>query len=345
MVFIGARVMIVGLRNTPHLNGTTGTVVQQDGDRFLVQLDTEPRVLKVPGGNLEVVSGGPQGPVATRRRDGEDLGENPIADLGSLMLSGALHTAKRHWYFSLTWVVGLLLAFFATGYAVSHDDAARFEALMQDVDTERLTAAELAAQRTHQRYYNSKGWFSCDETCQKYKRTHEAAVAELEVARGEMDAQISAAKRTVGLFSTYGVSEARELFWRRFAQGKQFAKNQSFWDLIFGGMMSMGRDEGLASFLLRFVIHVLFNFTLGIIGAAVGFMWTLWSVIQTFQPGLLTGSLFFLLASIAACSFLVSWLIGLYTIAAGGAVVIGHATMRARIEAGNPRAPPRRYVD
>lgn len=27
-----------------------------------------PRVLKVPGGNLEVVSAGPQGPVATRRR-------------------------------------------------------------------------------------------------------------------------------------------------------------------------------------------------------------------------------------------------------------------------------------
>lgn len=96
----------------------------------------------------------------------------------------------------------------------------------------------------------------------------------------------------------------------------------------------MGRDEGLASFLLRLLttppfptvpcfkphlkseslvfrsnlllklngtphpicqsqrinravlrINVLMNFTIGLVGAAIGFIWTLWSVVQTFQPG------------------------------------------------------------
>ncbi len=51
------------------------------------------------------------------------------------------------------------------------------------------------------------------------------------------------------------------------------------------GSVSGGRDEGLGAFLIRFLIQVLMNFTIGLIGAAVGFMWTLWSVIQSFQPG------------------------------------------------------------
>jgi hypothetical protein len=52
------------------------------------------------------------------------------------------------------------------------------------------------------------------------------------------------------------VEEARELFWGTFAAGKGFAKRASYWDLLFMGIGSMGRDEGLLAFVLRFVMHV-----------------------------------------------------------------------------------------
>ncbi len=49
----------------------------------------------------------------------------------------------------------------------------------------------------------------------------------------------------VGIFSTYGVSEVRDLFWKRFQSGKAFAQRSTMWDMLFVGISSMGRDEGL----------------------------------------------------------------------------------------------------
>ena len=43
------------------------------------------------------------------------------------------------------------------------------------------------------------------------------------------------AKSNVGVFSSFGVEEARDMFWRRFSDGKQFAKRQTMWDAMFMG--------------------------------------------------------------------------------------------------------------
>jgi hypothetical protein len=77
------------------------------------------------------------------------------------------------------------------------------------------------------------------------------------------------------------VGETRDLFWSCFNGGKKFAKRSSYYDMIFMGMgsMVMGRDENLMEFLLRWGMQVLFNFTIGLCGALVGFYWYLWGLI------------------------------------------------------------------
>lgn len=92
----------------------------------------------------------------------------------------------------------------------------------------------------------------------------------------------------------------------------------------------MGRDEKIASYLARVVMSAMFNFTLGVCGAVVAFIFGLWHVITTYQAGLLQGLFFFALASLAAISFAMTWLIGLYT-ATAGTVYVGAKLLATNI--------------
>ena len=67
----------------------------------------------------------------------------------------------------------------------------------------------------------------------------------------------------VGLWSEYGVTEARQLFWDCLEKGKGFAKRSTLWDMFFGVVMH--RDEDIGSFLLRLVINFAINVTMGLI--------------------------------------------------------------------------------
>ena len=49
------------------------------------------------------------------------------------------------------------------------------------------------------------------------------------------------ANHQLGLFSSHAVDATKNLFWSRFAAGKQFAKRMTLWDAVFVGMRSMGR--------------------------------------------------------------------------------------------------------
>ena len=89
--------------------------------------------------------------------------------------------------------------------------------------------------------------------------------------------------------------------------GKSFAQRQTTWDAIFFGISAMGRDEKLASYLLRLVMSFLFNFTIGIFGAVVVFIVNLYSLIRSFHANIAYGMVFFILASIAAISFAMTW--------------------------------------
>ena len=69
-------------------------------------------------------------------------------------------------------------------------------------------------------------------------------------------------------------------------KGKSFAQRQSKWDALFMGIGAMGRDENLLSYILRLLLSVAFNFTIGkvyMLPAAFAFQWHIFYIIAVYQ--------------------------------------------------------------
>ena len=96
------------------------------------------------------------------------------------------------------------------------------------------------------------------------------------------------------------------------------------------GIRAMSRDEHIMSYVLRLLMQVLMNITLGMIGTVIGFIWSLYSVIVTYQANIMSALVFFGFASLAAISFAFTWLIGIY-LAAAGTVYVGAKAMAANL--------------
>lgn len=243
--------------------------------------------------------------------------------------------ARDHPKITGTWAVGLVLVALATGFTVTQEAAARYERGMQHADlSEPIGKAASKLARLQQQQYAASGFFSCDERCQRYKAAGEEARSELEALRRQEAAGMSEVKKGVGVLSEYAVAETRDTFWNAFAGGKSFAKRQSMWDLIFTGLnATRRRDENMAGVVLKWLIQLLFNFTLGLVGALVVFWWKLWSIVQTYQPDPATGLLFACCAALAATSMVATYLFAMYFCAASGvAAVAAAASAQARIE-------------
>jgi len=220
--------------------------------------------------------------------------------------------------------IGILICLIFNGFSVTDTQRYQYENKLQETRdiSEKLYALQSDVYMREQDYYRSRGWFfSCDQTCHERKSDYEWSKGQLKLAVEVEQNIIGEAKSAVGLFSTYGVSETRELFWTRFNQGKAFAKRQTMWDALFIGIGAMGRDEKFMSYVARVALNLLLNFTLGVFGAVVAFIFGLYSLIQSYQASFLTGMTFFMFAALSACAFAMTWLIGLYLAAAGTAYV------------------------
>lgn len=244
-----------------------------------------------------------------------------VDEASTLLMRFGVRTVTRHPAKTALYILGLVLCVFFNGFAVSEQSRADFYQSLGQIDHVALDDAQFAANQAYRDYRRSSGWWSCDHSCQQYKAQYEFNRQRAEQLQLEQQKLLSSAKGQLGIFSEYGVSEARELFWKRFSQGKGFATRQSQWDALFMGISSMGRDEGLASYLVRLAISVLFNLTLGVCGALVAFWFSLPGLLQSYGASWLTGSCFFALAALAALSYALSWLLGLYMLSAGAAYV------------------------
>ena len=205
----------------------------------------------------------------------------------SVFVQGAVGVAKKHPKVTSTWAFGLALMVLGTGFTVSQSLRTEYENSMQDVDAQysgALSERQRDWARADARYRQSQGWFwSCDRVCQRAKLDADDARRALDGVLAQERAAVSDIKSRVGVMSVYGVQEARDLFWGTFAGGKKFAQRQSMWDLLFMGLNSTRRDENMLGVILKWVVQLLFNFTLGLCGALVVFVCKLWSVITTYQ--------------------------------------------------------------
>eukprot|EP01036_Dinobryon_divergens_P029639 gene29639-38763_t len=169
--------------------------------------------------------------------------------------------------------------------------------------------------------------------CSMNKEEMEEAKKFYTVLQVQEQQSTATAKSKLGV----GVGETRDLFWRRFSQGKGFAARQTKWDALFLGISAMGRDEGL-------ILNMLFNFTIGLIGAVVTFIFSLVGVIRSYQASIFLGLSFFALASLAAVAFVLSWLIGLY-FATAGVVYVSAVVMSNNLRIGAGDEQGRRRVN
>ena len=283
-----------------------------------------------------------QARVVPAGRRGNEAGE----DLSLFLVKAGINFARRHYVATALYIVGLVLFQFASGYAVTPAMKTNYEAALQHTDFPRLyKAREELALRT-QDYRSVKGWFSCDETCEAARRDMVLAQQELDAADAHNARALSQARASVGVFSEYGVADARESFWESYEHGKVFAKRASMYDALFMSISAMRRDDSLLSVVINWAIQALINFTMGMVGALFGFAWQLWALLTSYQVGAAEAFAFFSLALLAALSLLGSIVVGLYATAAGTAfVAIKASGATLRIQPGDGRRGRSAHVD
>lgn len=229
---------------------------------------------------------------------------------------------QRHYMMTLLWAIGLLIVTLGRGYTVDPNTRREFDIALDEADRieqTHLNEAYMRMESQYQRYYRSKGWFSCDAYCQSNYQDYLTAQQQLNDAKALHNAAISEARSVVGIFSDYAVKDARRLFWSCWEWGKNFAKRISFYDAIFIAMDS--RNESFGVYIARLVIRILVNFTIGFISALISFVWQLWWFVRSYSAGI-AGIAFFILGSIAAFSLIASAIGAMFIGTAGAAAVV-----------------------
>jgi len=241
------------------------------------------------------------------------------------LAKGTATFAKKNKTLTGGYLIGLLCLLFATGFKVNETSRQAYERTMDKVDTESLARAHRRYRDAEASYQASMGWFwSCDTRCQHWKATAQSARAELDALQREEQNIVGQAKHQVGIFSEYGVQETRDVWWSTFSGGQDFAKRQSMWDLLFTGLR-WDRDEQLFSVVIRWLIQLLFNFTIGMVMAFCVFVFRLWSVVSSYQPDPATALAFYTVALLAASACVITYLACLYGAAAGSVAVVAKA--------------------
>ena len=257
----------------------------------------------------------------------------------ALVARGAASFARRHRLVTLGWLWGwLVLVVLGSGTALTARQAAEYDRIMATVDV----AAEYGAAEAHRvaeaRYRQARGWLTCDTYCVRRRDERDAAARDLAMVREEGLARMSDARKVAGLWSEVGVGEVRDSFWGYFDGAKRFAKRQSMWDAMFMGMRTMSRDESFLEYLLKVVLQIFLNFSMGLIAALCVFVWGLWGIVRSYRPDPLTAVVYFVSASCAAFAFVATYLLLM-----GGAIggtLYGAAKMaeaQLRIDGGGGR--------
>jgi hypothetical protein len=259
----------------------------------------------------------------------------------------ALNFVKVHWLASSLWVLGILIMTVAPApVSVTPEMESEFNDLMEKAlktygpTIEGLQQKVYASQhKTNEAY----GWFLNEDENRRYTRLlnrQQDLEAELGGVQRERNEMENEARSKVGLWSEYGLVAVRDKFWYMVSEGSGFAKRSTMWDAVF--MMFSGRsDEGIASIAAKLLMRFIFNFTIGMIGALIGFFWALVGVIQSFNPDTAEAVLFYGVAGLGGLSMVALFCISLYGTAGGAIYYAAKAARTAQLEGGGQR---RQYI-
>eukprot|EP00793_Prasinoderma_coloniale_P005805 PRCOL_00004279-RA len=251
---------------------------------------------------------------------------------------GAISVVARAWQRSPPrakaavglWLVGVLACYGARGYEPSAAAKEAYAEQMARLDAPAFVDEYMAVTSNYEAARIDleavKVWFWRFRTpysslVPPAQREHDAALRDLRGMRKREAAIVSAAKRELGIFSTDGVTESRNAFWQSFEKGKVFAQRQTFWDAV-NTVLYSRQEESWVGFAIKWMFTIAINFTLGMLGAAIYFAFALWGVVTSYDPNVVTGMLFYVVALFSALSMILFALVALYGTATGGAYVV-----------------------
>lgn len=211
----------------------------------------------------------------------------------------------------------------------------QFDATLAKVPQRRIRAAMIAAADAEDEMAQYKVWFwrfrpDYKAQVERFQPEYDAVHTKLTAVMAERDEIMKEARQVVGIWSEYGVEEAREKFWENVERGKASAKRMTYWDTMFMAIGTMGRDEGLGAFIMRIIMRFAFNLTFGLIIMLIAFLFSLGSMVASFGPGFFSGTLFFLVAAAGATAVTFGIITCVFGSIGGGVYVMAKAAGNQR---------------
>jgi len=263
-------------------------------------------------------------------------------DLGQLVVSSVTSFVKRRPVTISTWIFGLLVAALGTGFTVSDDKVENYGIILQqakDFESKEFSKALRELQDRERRYYNLKGWFSCDDKCTKAYDRYIMAKSEHDRVLKRRNNILTEARKEVGIWSTFGVKDVRDSFWAAWQSGKDFASRCTMYDALF--VMIGGREETAVTMIMKLVMQYIFNLTLGLCGAVFFFLTSVYGLVVDYGEPMFSGIAFFLLVVVASISTLGAYLGAIYGTVVTGGIYAFKKAQEAALENernGGPRA-------
>jgi hypothetical protein len=283
-----------------------------------------------------------------------------MSELSRTIVNGAQSFGRRHTYITGFYllgvcVLGLLILTGGRGRTMNAQQVQQYNYIMNNINVEQEYEAEMAVYQYRQRYQASRGWFwNCDSTCTRYRNQFKSAESHLLSIRQSTSTQIRQAKAVAGVTSDMAVSEIQDSFWSYFTAGKRSAQRRTMWDimwLVIRGAMGAGRgrEEGMAEYIVRILMHLLVNFTVGLVMALLMFLFSLWSIVYSYQPNPIVAVLIFLAAAAAGFAFVATYLLAMAGATFGGVYGVAKlaeaSARQQRIQGGQQYQRPRVHYD
>lgn len=270
-----------------------------------------------------------------------DLKKVDDIDIGAIVVSTVTSVVKNRPVTVSLWALGLLIAAFANGFPVDEATQESYSITMQhamDVDAKQLNKAMAELQRADDKYYNAKGWFSCDDRCQKAKDKADMARADVQRIQAKKAQIMKEARKEVGIWSVFGVRDVRNSFWDAWKSGKDWAARYTMMDAMF--MMIGGKEETAVSVILKLVFQYMVNLTMGLMGAFCFFLVSVYQMIGLYGEPLMSGVAFFLLVLVAGLATVGTYLFTVFgTVGAGGFYLVKQAAKQAKLQEGQRSRP------
>ena len=168
----------------------------------------------------------------------------------------------------------------------------------------------------------------------KEQREAQERLNELISIRQEIERE---GKSAVGLWSSLGLQEMREMFWENFRWGLGLAKGMTWHQIYMSAfrmfLMPRDRDENLLGILFTWILKIAYNVSVGIVISLFSFFFSIPSLIDSYGASFMSSFAFFAIAIVAASSVVLTVLSCMWGGVAGGTyLAIKAAQNHARLQ-------------